>query len=191
MDASSSSAGTEAWGPLGAFSHRRGCTQPRGPALHLGPPGYPGRPRTPPFPLLPALTDSFPRACRPGPDPGVALCGPARESEATGRASGRGALRPGGQTRARQSAGRAAEGGARSRRRPPGHEDRAAPRPAQLRERRAPRGAGGARGGHPGRPRGRRQCRAEPTAPRPQPTSGRKAGRGGLSPHLASRETAR
>lgn len=104
------------------------------------------------FPFSPNSPTPFRRRVCPGPDPGVALCGPARESKATGRASGRGALRPGGQIRARQGAGRTAR---REGRGPGGvrRVTRTAPRRAQLQERRAPPGASGARGGHPGRPR--------------------------------------
>lgn len=81
------------------------------------------------FPFSPNSPTPFRRRVCPGPDPGVALCGPARESKATGRASGRGALRPGGQIRARQGAGRTAR---REGRGPGGvrRVTRTAPRPA-------------------------------------------------------------
>lgn len=127
----------------------------------------------------------FSRGVGPGRrDPGLPSS-PASESEATGRASGGW----GSEARSGRSgrAGRRAAGRARSGR-PRDHEGRA--RPAQLRERRAPPGAGGA-GRAPGRlPRGRRQRRAETIALAHSPTGRRKAaaaGEGRAGPHLGSR----
>lgn len=116
--------------------------------------------------------------------PGLPPSSPASESEATGRASGLGALRPGGPI----GQGRAQGGGRARSGRPRGSRGPRPPRPAPGAA--STSGCGRRAGRAPGRPRGRRQRRAETIAPRPQPAWRRKAaaaGRAGPGPHLGSR----
>lgn len=159
------SGGTGTWGAVGGVSHR-------GPAHR---------------PVLPALTDSVPRGVGPGRrDPGVAPSSPASESEATGRASGLGAR--GSEARPADRAGQGAGGGRARSGRPRGSRGPRPPRPAPGAA--STSGCGRRAGRAPGRPRGRRQRRAETIAPRPQPAWRRKAaaaGRAGPGPHLGSR----